>query len=932
MIPPRATYRIQLTPSFGFDDGVKIGPYLACLGISHFYSSPVFMSVPGSSHGYDVVDPRRINPELGGIEGLLRLSETLSKNGMKMMQDIVPNHMAYHSANTMLMDIFEKRERSKYFGYFDIDWVHPFENFQGRVLAPFLGRFYSECLKDGEIRFTFEEDGLFAGYYEHRFPLYISTYKLVLLRNIHELEEKLHKNHPVVIKYYGIARLFESIYSGNCQDVDLDPQLDHAKKLLWQAYSENELIKTHVDNILKYLNGDTADPEFYYAADDILSRQCFRLAFWKVASEELNYRRFFTVNGLISLRVEKREVMKHTHSLILELFREGIFNSLRIDHVDGLYDPNMYLEMLRKELPNAHIVVEKILRDGELLPEKWPIEGTTGYDFLSYANRVFCDKGNEADITRIYHKFTGLSSSYESIVRDKRRLIIGKHMAGDIDNLAYLMKKVSGRNMYGRDITLYGLKRALVEVLTFFPVYRTYCTQDYMSAADSAYIENAIDSASMTAKGFDYEFEFIKKFFSREFNEELDDKESEDFRHFIMRFQQLSAPIMAKGFEDTVFYNYNRLISLNEVGGDPWNFGIEPGDFHEFNIRRAQESPGTMNATSTHDTKRGEDVRARISVISEMPAEWEERLSLWKSENSRFKTFVEGLACPDPNDEYFIYQSLLGSFPFTRDEEVSYIGRMKEYIIKVVREAKVHTAWVKPDTDYENACVDFIEKILSDDGSDVFRRDFTAFRKKISHYGVFNSLSQVLLKAASPGFPDIYQGTELWDLSLVDPDNRREVDFDKRAGYLDSFSRFKEKYDEAFFTDLIKNKDNGSVKLFFLWRALLLRKEYPDLFLKGEYIPLETKGEYKNCVIAFLRKMGRQICMVTVPRFITRVADENTLPLGREVWGDTAVILPFEDEVQFLDKLTLNTVESGQEMLVGDIFQTLPAGLLFAAV
>ena len=921
---PVATYRIQFTPSFGFLAAQSRLDYLADLGISDLYASPIFKAKKGSCHGYDVVDPNLLNPELGSVEDFESLHAELKKHHLFWLQDIVPNHMAYDQENRLLMDIFEKRKRSPYYRFFDVDWEHIYESFRGRVLAPFLGRFYSEVLEDGEIQLSYSQDGFRLGYFDHSFPLYFKSYKKVLAYDLGRLEAVLGKASTDMVKYCGVADLFD-LLSGESDGYD---RMAFAKNSLWELYTAVPAIKAFVDENIRLMNGRKGDVASFQALDELLLEQSFRFSFWKVASEELNYRRFFTVNDLISVRVEEPGVFDNTHTLILRLIQEGKVHGLRVDHVDGLYDPLGYLRRMRQQAGGAvYLSVEKILGRGETLPESWPVAGTTGYDFLNAVNGLFCCRAHEKEFNKIYFRFTKLPVPYEQLVVAKKRLIIGKHMAGDIDNLAYLMKKVAGRDRYGRDITLYGLRRALVEVMSFFPVYRTYIREGVFSEQDKTVIGQAIQKAGQNTPGLWYEIYFIERFLRMDLLPQLSPAEQADFWKFIMKFQQLTAPIMAKGFEDTMFYTYNKLISLNEVGGEPGLFGISLSDFHAFNRRRQQMSPHAMNATATHDTKRGEDLRARIQVLSEIPSEWKQALARWKKWNRSKKRKRNGQSIPDANDEYFIYQTLLGAFPFESGERDFFKERIKAYIIKAVREAKVHTAWIKPDSEYETACLGFVERLLDDRPENLFLADFRELQQRVAHYGVFNSLSQCLLKMTSPGIPDFYQGSELWDLWLVDPDNRREVDFIRRETFVRELRQEGVPRDERL-ENLLSTRSSGKIKLFTILEVLKERRRQRSVFEQGDYLPLVSAGRHADSIIAFARCFSGTWSITVAPRFLTRVCGPDSLPLGEQAWQDTHVVLPPGSPGILQDVFTGQIKNNAGKLFLGDILNTFPVSLL----
>ncbi|MBU0760014.1 MAG: malto-oligosyltrehalose synthase [Candidatus Omnitrophica bacterium] len=917
---PLATYRIQFNPSFTFASAKAVVSYLADLGISTLYASPVFEARKGSSHGYDIVDHARLNPELGTQGDFESLISDLKGRGMWWLQDIVPNHMAYDSQNRILMDVLENGERSRYFNFFDIDWSHPYEDLKGRLLAPFLGEFYSEALEKGEIRLKYDEKGLFISYYNMRFPLKLSSYKQVFMYDIESSEERLGKSNPNLIKLLGILHLFENISDDKVADTRYD-QIAHAKAMLRFLYKDAAEIRQIMDRSLELLNGKENDPGSFDNLDRLLSEQPFRLSFWKVATEEINYRRFFNINALISLKVEREEVFDHTHGLISRLIREEKIHGLRVDHIDGLFDPAGYLEKLRALTGPVYTVVEKILAmdKREELPDSWPIQGTTGYDFLNQVNGVFCKSVSENDFIKIYYRFTGLHPVFEELTSEKKRLIIGKHMAGTIDNLARTMKCITASDRYGKDITLYGLKRALVEVLAFFQVYRTYADSKNFREQDRLYIKQAVDKAREKNPGLIYEFNFIENFF-------LSDSGDRDF---IMRFQQFTGPLMAKGFEDTVLYSYNKLISLNEVGGNPSVFGVDINEFHDFNQKRVSAFPHSLNATSTHDAKRGEDVRARVNVLSEIPVEWRDCLRSWSRINRPKKKVKGDKRMPDANDEYFLYQTLIGAFPFDEGAIRDFKDRIKAYMIKAVREAKVHTAWIKPDTEYEDSCAAFVEKILDASDRNRFLKEFIPFQRKVAFYGVFNSLSQTLMKMTSPGVPDFYQGSELWDLNLVDPDNRKSIDFKKRVILLNEIKNKSENNARLLLIEeLLDNPASGAIKLFLIYRTLKLRREKQDLFQSGDFTPLVCEGRYRDSIVAYARRYEGSRVITVAPRFLTRLVKEGERPLGEKIWGDTYISLPDNSPSIWKDAITDNIINCRDRIAASDIFKYFPAGLL----
>jgi (1->4)-alpha-D-glucan 1-alpha-D-glucosylmutase len=700
------------------------------------------------------------------------------------------------------------------------------------------------------------------------------------------------------------------------------------KRMLWELYNGNSDIKEFLDGNIGIFNGAEESAEGLSLLDSLLSEQLFRLSFWKVATEELNYRRFFNINGLISLRVEEERVFNLTHSFVNQQVRKKKFTGLRIDHIDGLYDPTDYLKKLREKNEDMYIAVEKILEFDEKLPSLWAVQGTTGYDFLNYLNGVFCDESNGSQFNKLYYSFTGFKTSYETLLYEKKNLVIQKDMAGDVDNLAHLFKRISSKDRYGNDITLDGIKRAIVEILALFPVYRTYIRPEYYSEADRRYITETIKKAREMNPALLHELNFMERFLLLDFKEYHTEEDKDEWVQFVMRFQQLTGPLMAKGFEDTTLYIYNRLLSLNDVGGSPDRFGATIAEFHDINSKRARIQPHSMNATSTHDTKRGEDVRARINVLSEIPGQWEVNVRTWSKLNRRKKKSMKGVTVPTKNDEYFLYQTLVGALPFYEDEFDSFKARLKDYIIKAVREAKVHTAWLKPDTDYEENFLSFIDKILHPAGTNRFLPEFRFFQKKVAFYGILNSLSQTILKIMSPGFPDFYVGSEFWEFNFVDPDNRRPVDFEKRAWLFREMKDREKNGAPELIQELFATCEDGRIKMFLIYKALASRISCRHVIEKGKYIPLETGGKYKDNIIAFAWKHKPSWVITIAPRFLTRIVEENQYPLGRKIWDDTHIVLPYDAPFLFTEKITGMELKCGDNMFIGDVLKHFSCALL----
>lgn len=922
---PVATYRLQFSPHWGFAEAEAIIAYLHALGISDVYASPIFKAKSGSTHGYDLIDPNQINPELGGPAAFEALVASVKQHGMGWLQDIVPNHTAFDGENRMLMDIFESGPSSLFFDFFDIEWN---EGVQGKILAPFLGSFYAACLENDEIQLQYDQTGLSINYYALRFPLRIESYATVFDHQLARFKRQLGNAHLDFMKLLGVFYVLRNLASRE-EVQERTEQIAFVKRMLWEIYSTNQQIRQFMDENVARFNGEPGRPQSFNLLDSLLAEQYFRLSFWKVATEEVDYRRFFNINGLISLKVENQKVFDHTHALIHRLVQENEFTGLRLDHIDGLYDPTVYLKRLRNRMGDVYLTVEKILERGETLPAGWPVQGTTGYDFLNYLTGVFCETRNEEKFDKIYTRFTEFTTPYERLVSDKKRLIMGKHMAGDVDRLAQLMKAITLKDRYGRDITLYGLRRALVEVLAWFPAYRTYVNEQDFTDSDRALIRRAVERATQANPGLLHEINFIQRCLLLDFHEHLSEEQKKHWLHFIMKFQQLTGPVMAKGFEDTTLYIYSRLLALNEVGGNPKTFGIAASAFHDFISRRAADWPHAMNASATHDTKRGEDVRARLTVLSELPEEWGKMLRVWSRINENKKSRVQNEIFPDANDEYFLYQTLIGAYPFDAAPHDDFVQRLKSYIIKAVREAKVHTAWLKPDATYEEAFLQFIDAILARPAENEFLAAFRPFQRKVAFYGIFNGLAQTLLKIAAPGVPDFYQGTELWDLNLVDPDNRRQVDYGRRQHLLDEINRTPPGDRAKLIARLLATKEDGGVKLFLVQAALHARRENLPLFQQGDYLPLYATGRWRNHLIAFARRHRQAWAVAVVPRFLTTVIPENGLPVGAAVWSDTSLALPKPAPASWRNAITGQVLSAGDIILpIAGVLQSFPVALL----
>ncbi|CAN5453855.1 malto-oligosyltrehalose synthase [soil metagenome] len=912
MYIPASTYRLQITKSFNFKNLKKILPYLNKLGISTIYAAPFFEARPGSTHGYDVTDPHILNPEIGTMHEFKMLAEELKEYNMGWLQDIVPNHMAFDPGNSLIMDVFEKGKRSNYYQYFDINWEHPDPAYQGKIMTPFLGSSLENALKKNELELEFFENSFFVKYYETRYPLSISSYLFIL---------KQAKQAPAWIN--GSKSNAYNELLANFEELDLIEENELYEKYwlklkmdFFDAVENKREILNLIQSAVRLINRNKK------LFQDLLDLQHFRLTYWKNTEEEINYRRFFTVNDLICLNMQDEKIFQHYHQFIHFLHKQELIQALRIDHIDGLFDPTQYINRLRKYFGDeVYIVVEKILEWDESMPRDWPIQGTSGYHFLACVSHLFTDHTTKDPFTNIYNELVPGTSSYHDLVRDKKYFILMHRMKGELNNLMHLLENLYLLDYDNESISHGKLREALAYFLVFYPVYRIYGNSFPLNESDSSIIKNSLKKAEDHAPHLGNEINFFQNLFK---TKESDDEEYDKNRlYFLMRCQQFAGPLAAKGVEDTAFYIYNRLISHNEVGDSPDIFGISTLDFHEKMLDRLKKNPLAINTTATHDTKRGEDARIRINVLSELPGEWKEKVIKWKDINKNFIDQFEGDRMPSNNDEYFIYQTLIGVFPMSGKPEDNIEERLKEYMIKVVREAKVNTSWADPNENYENSIKNFIASILSNED---FLQDFQPFLLKIVGYGVYYSLGQVLIKITAPGIPDIYQGCELWDLSMVDPDNRRPVDFDLRQKYLKKFE--KTETDSKFLQNLLEEPEDGRIKMFTTIKALEVRRKLPDLFAEGDYLPLEISGKNSSHVFGYLRKLNSTWCLILLPGalvsldYLEKVADMNS------IWEDTFIHLPPNSPNSWTNVYTNNKVNTDGQLSANEVFSGFPVALL----
>ena len=931
---PRATYRIQFHKEFTFRDAQRVVPYLAQLGVSHLYASPIFKANPGSSHGYDIVDYGQLNPEIGTEEEFNSFSATLKKHGLGLILDFVPNHMGIASGrNAWWQDVLEHGPASAYAPYFDIDWQPLKPELENQVLLPVLGNHYGIVLENQEFQLRYADGTFSLTYYDLPLPISPGTFPPILLRAISKFEGEFTAGELPLLEFQSVLASFERLRANNVPTDESMREQFLAKHRLSQLIATAPPIAAAIDESLAEFNGVKGDPASFDALDDLIGRQFYRLSFWRVAAEEINYRRFFAINTLAAIRQEEPVVFDDTHRLLLRLIGEGKVEGVRIDHPDGLWDPAGYFRRLQASVSamdrSIYLVIEKILEHGEELPEDWPVDGSVGYEFAQIAGGVLVDGRNRKEFDQLYARFAGQSGRFEDMVYDKKKLIMRVALASEVNVLARALDRLTEFHRRTRDFTFYGLRDAMIEIIACFPIYRTYavCDPEAMTERDRAYVIQAVSLALRRNLASDPGvFAFVRDILLLEDTGDLIEAQRDDQCRFVAKFQQLTGPVMAKGLEDTAFYGYYRLASLNEVGGDPAQFGVDVRDFHRHNLARLERWPRAMLASSTHDTKRSEDVRARVSVLSEIPRTWRAALNRWARMNRRFKIKIDGALAPDRHDEYLFYQTVLGAWSLELARpDADFIDRIDAYLLKAIREAQVHSTWINPNEAYDAAARAFVRGAL-DPKNAPFLQDIGRLRDRIAVAGASNSLSQQLLKVTAPGVPDLYQGTELWDFSLVDPDNRRPVDFIVRANVLNGFDAA-----DAFDQNLVENWADGRIKLWLTQRTLAHRRDQAELYSTGAYISLSAFGSRAGNVIAFARQQGEREAVVIAPRLPDELSgDSGLLPLG-PVWRDTRVTLSRAlGGRRFRNVFTLGEFEvrEDREIILADLLTDFPLALL----
>jgi (1->4)-alpha-D-glucan 1-alpha-D-glucosylmutase len=961
---PTSTYRLQFNHHFTLKQAGGLIDYLSDLGITDCYASPLTLARPGSLHGYDVTDHSMINPEIGGEEQLVEFAHGLRTRGMGLILDTVPNHMCVaHPSNRWWADVLENGPSSPFARFFDIDWDPPKADLKNKVLVPVLGDQFGKVLENQEIKITYE-DGTFAlHFYEFALPVAPRTWTLLLEPAVATLRTVLGESNSAVVELASVVTALTYLPLRTETDQARVKERLREKEVIkgrLSALTESSAdVRAAIDGSLKDINGIKRAPHSFDRLEQFLEEQAYRLSFWHVAADEINYRRFFDINELAAIRVEQPEVFDAVHRLPLRLLQQGLITGLRIDHIDGLLDPGQYLHLLQKRCAEAqagniehphgafdsgrahpiYVIVEKVLTGPERLPKHWMVYGTTGYEFLNMLNGVFVEERDGEQFRELYGRFTDAQRDFRDLVYECKRLVLRASMSGEQNILARRLDHISEHHRWSRDFTLNSLGRVLAEVIACFPVYRSYVTSaGELTDDDRRYIHSAINHAKRRNPALSTSvFDFLESVLLLEHPEGLDEAARAERLQFTLHFQQLTGPVDAKGYEDTALYRFYPLASLNEVGGDPASFGLAVQAFHAGNARRLEEWPHGLSATTTHDTKRSEDVRARINVLSEIPDEWERAIWRWHHLNEPLRLEIEGTEVPDRNEEYLLYQTLLGTWPNSGLDSIQYkryVERIRDYLLKASKEAKVKTSWISPYHEHDRGLMEFVQAAMRPGTDNRFINDFAAFAGRVATAGMLNSLSQVLLKIASPGVPDFYQGSELWDLSLVDPDNRRPVDYAIRQSMLAEITREAARDPLALTKKLFERPDDGQIKLYVTCRALGWRRNHAGLFREGAYVPLEGAGRRGHHLIAFGRGWNEHHVIVAAGRFFTRFGMLPQGAAGESGWSDTFLSVPPKLlHEYYVDLFTGQTVRAycerdGQQLCMSEIFAHMPVSML----
>jgi (1->4)-alpha-D-glucan 1-alpha-D-glucosylmutase len=948
---PLTTYRLQFNRDFRFSDARDLVPYLTELGVTECYCSPYLKANPGSRHGYDICEHASLNPELGSEADYEGFCSTLQAHGLGHIVDFVPNHMAADPrSNSWWRDVLENGPSSPFADFFDIDWDPIKRELKDKVLLPVLGDQYGRVLERGELQVRLEEGALHLWYFDLDLPINPRQSPRVLGLHRDRLEREM-AGDSALREYLSILTALHNLPAYTEREptriAERQREKEVARERLSRLLAESPRLRRHVDDCLRQANGEPGTPASFDVLHELLEHQAYRLAYWRTASDEINYRRFFDINELVALRMEVPAVFEAAHALLWRLLSDGQVTGIRIDHPDGLLDPIAYFKRLQQLTGQPlYVVAEKILSPGESLNRDWRIAGTTGYGFLNMVSGLFVDPRHVQALRRLYTRVTERQETFQEVAYEGRRTIMLTAMASELNMLAHALNRLAEQDRRSRDFTLNNCRTALREVVACFPVYRTYVNRRGASDFDREIVTAAIADARrrnplMEASIFDFLKDLLLP------PSPADDLVEHERVRFAMKVQQFTAPILAKGVEDTAFYRYNVLVSANEVGGHPGQLSATVAEFHETNCRRLECWPLELLATSTHDTKRGEDARARIAALSEMPVAWSKAVGVWMRINGRNRVKLHGVWAPDRNDEYLFYQVLIGAWPAEcRQSPVAdrtsgdLTERVIAYMDKAAREAKVHTSWIEQNPEYSKALVWFVKETLAGATARRFLASFLPFQRRVAHVGMVNSLSQLVLKLASPGVPDFYQGTELWDLSLVDPDNRRAVDFAARrhllAGLRPVLDRLEhETTAERDVQDLFTHWTDGRIKLFVTACGMRFRRQHRALMLHGAYTPLEVDGDRADHVVAFARHDDSGTLLVVAPRLVVPlVTEERLLPIGPDVWAATRIVLPpVTRAVRFRHVMTGEWCETASDrasLPMASALATCPVALLWA--
>ncbi|MBA2605218.1 MAG: malto-oligosyltrehalose synthase [Acidobacteria bacterium] len=984
---PVSTYRLQIHGGFPLTAARDVTGYLARLGVGTVYTSPYFAAAPGSTHGYDVCNHNEINPEAGGAPAHAEFVAAVAAHGLTHIVDFVPNHMGIGTgANAWWMEVLENGPSSPSAKFFDVDWTPVKAELHAKLLLPILGDQYGQVLERGEMQLEFRDGVLVLRYFDHELPINPRQAPRVYRTAIGRVYEALGGDHPQLHEFLSIIASLENMppytESEPARMAERQREKEVARGRLSRLASECQPIREAIEEAVARTNGDPGRPESFDALHELLEAQAYRLSYWRTASHEINYRRFFDINTLAGLRIEDPEVFEETHRLIEEMLREERIQGIRLDHPDGLFDPARYFLMLQDLAARAwntrreadregrpdrplYAVAEKILSGGERLPPGWAVHGTTGYNYLNDLNGIYIDQRQARVLRRAYTKLTGSAEPFEEVLYRSKRLIIETAMVSELTVLTHILDRIAESNRKSRDFTRDSVRAVLVEVVACFPVYRTYVDERGWTPEDRKVVERAIARArrrnpAMESSMFDF---FLEVMLPRDVeatpiaNDRRDGyppatpDEARERLRFAMKLQQYTGPVQAKGLEDTAFYRYNVLLSVNEVGGDPARFGRTVEEFHAVNGHRIRAWPYELLTTATHDTKLGEDVRGRVNAISEIPTEWGREVSRWMRTNRTARGMSDNEPAPDRNDEYRLYQALVGAWPLelgsgaegepnVTEAPAPFVERLQAYMLKAVREAKVHTSWLTPNAEYEDALKRFIEQVLTGAGGARFIPAMLPLQRRIATLGMLNSLSQTVMKLGSPGVPDFYQGTELWDLSLVDPDNRRPVDFDLRERLLtevDDLLATPHGERVERLAGLVTSWRDGRIKLLISAAGLRVRREHPELFLSGQYLPLGTEVTVPGGAVAFARLHEGHAVLFVGSRLCAPLLDAgHTVPLGGEHWKTSRVLLPPElAERTFVHAITGAEIEPTAAgghawIFLGQVFEHVPAGILRA--